>query len=95
MQRVRVFDGSIKAGDQLLMMQDSMPFLVEEVGARDLLRWLLTSFSVEVRMAMVTGLKDPEEAVRVGDTLTKQKSLCRTTAGTARPKPMVFTGLSP
>jgi len=30
---VRVFDGSIKAGDQLLMMQGSMPFLVEEVGA--------------------------------------------------------------
>ncbi|MBR3384896.1 MAG: GTP-binding protein, partial [Atopobiaceae bacterium] len=31
---VRIFDGSIKAGDRLLMMAEEQPFLAEEVGVK-------------------------------------------------------------
>ena len=56
---VRVFDGSIKAGDQLLMMQGSMPFLVEEVGAKRPLEMAVDRLSVGEVGYVVTGLKRP------------------------------------
>ena len=56
---VRVFDGSIKAGDQLLMMQAATPFLVEEVGAKRPLEVAFDSLSVGEVGYVVTGLKDP------------------------------------
>ena len=92
---VRVFDGSIKAGDQLLMMQGSTPFLVEEVGAKRPLEMAVDQLSVGEVGYVVTGLKDPE-AVRVGDTLTyKQNPCAEPLPGYREAKPMVFTGLFP
>ena len=92
---VRVFDGSIKAGDQLLMMQGSMPFLVEEVGAKRPLEMAVDQLSVGEVGYVVTGLKDPE-AVRVGDTLTYKQNPCsEPLPGYREAKPMVFTGLFP
>ena len=92
---VRVFDGSIKAGDQLLMMQAATPFLVEEVGAKRPLEVAFDSLSVGEVGYVVTGLKDPG-AVHVGDTLTYKDRPCKTPLpGYREAKPMVFTGLFP
>lgn len=92
---VRVFDGSIKKGDQLQMMQAGHAFLVDGVGVKRPAETLVDELSVGEVGFVVTGLKDPE-AVRVGDTLT---GALRPTAeplpGYREAKPMVYTGIFP
>ena len=92
---VRVFDGCIKKGDQLQMMQAGHAFLVDGVGVKRPAETLVDELSVGEVGFVVTGLKDPE-AVRVGDTLT---GALRPTAeplpGYREAKPMVYTGIFP
>ncbi|WP_417046962.1 translation elongation factor 4 [Enorma massiliensis] len=92
---VRVFDGGIKKGDQLQMMQAGHAFLVDGVGVKRPAETLVDELSVGEVGFVVTGLKDPE-AVRVGDTLT---GALRPTAeplpGYREAKPMVYTGIFP
>ncbi len=92
---VRVFDGGIKKGDQLQMMQAGHAFLVDGVGVKRPAETLVDELSVGEVGFLVTGLKDPE-AVRVGDTLT---GALRPTAeplpGYREAKPMVYTGIFP
>ncbi len=92
---VRVFDGGIKKGDQLQMMQARHAFLVDGVGVKRPAETLVDELSVGEVGFVVTGLKDPE-AVRVGDTLT---GALRPTAeplpGYREAKPMVYTGIFP
>ena len=92
---VRVFDGGIKKGDQLQMMQAGHAFLVDGVGVKRPAETLVDELSVGDVGFVVTGLKDPE-AVRVGDTLT---GALRPTAeplpGYREAKPMVYTGIFP
>ncbi|WP_346678898.1 translation elongation factor 4 [Enorma massiliensis] len=92
---VRVFDGGIKRGDQLQMMQAGHAFLVDGVGVKRPAETLVDELSVGEVGFVVTGLKDPE-AVRVGDTLT---GALRPTAeplpGYREAKPMVYTGIFP
>ena len=72
---VRVFDGSISKGDQLVMMQADVPFMVDGVGVKRPAEALVDSLSVGEVGFVVTGLKDPE-AVHVGDTLTTRDRSC-------------------
>lgn len=92
---VRVFDGGIKKGDQLQMMQAGHAFLVDGVGVKRPAETPVDELSVGEVGFVVTGLKDPE-AVRVGDTLT---GALRPTAeplpGYREAKPMVYTGIFP
>lgn len=92
---VRVFDGGIKKGDQLQMMQAGHAFLVDGVGVKRPAETLVDELSMGEVGFVVTGLKDPE-AVRVGDTLT---GALRPTAeplpGYREAKPMVYTGIFP
>ncbi len=92
---VRVFDGGIKKGDQLQMMQAGHAFLVDGVGVKRPAETLVDELSVGEVGFVVTGLKDPE-AMRVGDTLT---GALRPTAeplpGYREAKPMVYTGIFP
>ena len=92
---VRVFDGGIKKGDQLQMMQAGHAFLVDGVGVKRPAETLVDELSVGEVGFVVTGLKDPE-AVRVGDPLT---GALRPTAeplpGYREAKPMVYTGIFP
>ena len=92
---VRVFDGCIRKGDQLQMMQAGHGFLVDGVGVKRPAETLVDELSVGEVGFVVTGLKDPE-AVRVGDTLT---GALRPTAeplpGYREAKPMVYTGIFP
>ena len=92
---VRVFDGSIKKGDTLLMMQAKGDFLVDGVGVKRPAETPVDSLTVGEVGYVVTGLKDPE-AVHVGDTLTWASNPCpEPLPGYREAKPMVYTGLFP
>ena len=92
---VRVFDGSIKEGDTLRMMQAEGDFLVDGVGVKRPAETPVDALTVGEVGYVVTGLKDPE-AVRVGDTLTWASNPCpEPLPGYREAKPMVYTGLFP
>lgn len=92
---VRVFDGSIKKGDVLRMMQGGENFLVDGVGVKHPAEALVSSIGVGEVGFVVTGLKDPE-AVHVGDTLTMRDEPCDAPLpGYREAKPMVYTGIFP
>ena len=92
---VRVFDGSIKKGDTLLMMQVKGDFLVDGVGVKRPAETPVDALTVGEVGYVVTGLKDPG-AVRVGDTLTWASNPCpEPLPGYREAKPMVYTGLFP
>lgn len=92
---VRVFDGSIKKGDTLLMMQAKGDFLVDGVGVKRPAETPVDALTVGEVGYVVTGLKDPE-AVHVGDTLTWASNPCpEPLPGYREAKPMVYTGLFP
>ncbi|MEF2756678.1 MAG: translation elongation factor 4 [Collinsella sp.] len=92
---VRIFDGSIKKGDTLRMMQAKGDFLVDGVGVKRPAETPVDALTVGEVGYVVTGLKDPE-AVRVGDTLTWASNPCpEPLPGYREAKPMVYTGLFP
>ena len=92
---VRVFDGFIKKGDTLRMMQAEGDFLVDGVGVKRPAETPVDALTVGEVGYVVTGLKDPE-AVRVGDTLTWASNPCpEPLPGYREAKPMVYTGLFP
>ena len=92
---VRIFDGQVKKGDHLRMMQGGEEFLVDGVGVRRPAEFALDALGVGEVGFVVTGLKDPE-AVHVGDTLTLVGNPCDAPLeGYREAKPMVYTGLFP
>ena len=92
---VRVFDGSIKKGDELIMMMTGQDFLADGVGVKRPSEVLLDELTVGEVGFVVTGLKDPE-SVRVGDTLTYRDNPCKEELpGYREAKPMVYTGIFP
>jgi GTP-binding protein LepA len=92
---IRVFDGSIHAGDHVRLMALGDTFDVEEVGCRRPKEVATRSLGVGEVGYVVTGLKDPD-LIKVGDTLTLDERPCITPcAGYREAKPMVFTGLFP
>ena len=92
---VRVFDGCIKKGQSLRMMQGGEDFLVDGVGVKRPAETPVDAIGVGEVGFVVTGLKDPE-AVHVGDTLTDAAHPCaEPLPGYREAKPMVYTGLFP
>ncbi len=92
---VRVFDGRVKKGDTLTMMQTGEGFLVDGVGVKRPAEQLVSELSVGEVGFVVTGLKDPG-AVHVGDTLTYADRPCDAPCpGYREAKPMVYTGIFP
>ena len=92
---VRIVDGSVRKGDQIIMMATGTNALVEEVGVRTPKEQPLDSLNYGDVGYIVTGLKDVSE-VKVGDTITlKSKPADKALPGYRDVKPMVFTGLYP
>ena len=92
---IRVFDGCVRAGDELRMMQGDEDFLVDGVGVRHPAEEAVDELSVGEVGFVVTGLKDPG-SVRVGDTLTGRERPCaQPLPGYREAKPMVYAGLFP
>ena len=92
---VRVFDGSVRKGQTLRMMQSGVDFLVDGVGVKRPAEVPVDELGVGEVGYVVTGLKDPD-SVRVGDTLTlAERPTAEPLPGYREAKPMVFTGLFP
>ncbi|XOB41383.1 MAG: translation elongation factor 4 [Candidatus Nealsonbacteria bacterium] len=92
---VRLFDGKVKAGDKIYLIQAKAQTQVKEVGY----------FSPELKACqqlkageigyIATGLKEAAD-VRVGETITIQSAKeLKPLAGYKEPKPMVFASIYP
>ncbi|MEN9881313.1 MAG: elongation factor 4 [Candidatus Parcubacteria bacterium] len=91
---VRILDGEVKAGEDLLFVQSKHRFIIREVG----------TFSPEKRETkvlskgeigyIVTGIKEPGIA-RVGDTVTTFTRPLPAFPGYQEPVPLVFASLYP
>lgn len=92
---IRVFDGSVKVGDSILMMKTGRSFEVAELGVfrPDMTRVdELSAGSVGYCTSSIKSIHD----VHIGDTvtLTKRRSMVAL-PGYSKPLPMVFCGLYP
>lgn len=92
---VRVFDGSVRKGQQLKMMALGDSFTCDGVGVKRPLETPLDQLGVGEVGYVVTGLKEPG-LVKTGDTITEEARPCAEPCpGYHEAKPMVYTGLFP
>jgi GTP-binding protein LepA len=89
---VRVFDGSIKKGAELLFRATGQKFTVLEVGIFAPDQTPADSISAGEIGYIVTGIKEPG-AVAVGDTIGKQNGTLPALLGFARPRPVVWASI--
>lgn len=92
---VRVFDGTLRAGQKVKLMGSDNQFELTEIGV---FRPKMTA-AKELRAGesgyLVAGIKDVAD-VRIGDTVTEpQRPAAEALPGYREPKPMVFCGLFP
>jgi len=94
---VRIFDGTIKANDNLYLIQAQKQAKAREVG------WFLPEPSAQKEIKagevgyVALGIKDPE-IVRIGDTITvleKGKIVVKPLPGYKIPNPVVFVSIYP
>lgn len=92
---LRIFDGSIKVGDEIYMMKTNRSFKVEEVGVfkpKMLAKDSLSAGEVGYCIANIKSLHD----VKVGDTVTHNRErTAEALPGYRPPIPMVYCGIYP
>ncbi len=92
---VRVVDGSLKAGDEIVGLQSKVRMQVEEIGVMTPSLQPIPRLDAGEVGFIVTGIKDVSE-VRVGDTFTHLRGgATEPLPGYLDVKPMVFAGLFP
>lgn len=92
---LRIFDGSVKVGDEIYMMKTNSSFKVEEVGVFKPKMVVKASLSAGEVGYCIANIKSLHE-VKVGDTVTHNRD--RTTEalpGYRPPMPMVYCGIYP
>ena len=91
----RVFSGSIKQGDTLLLMSNGLTRRVEEVGEHRLVRTPTKSLSAGSVGYIIAGIKTIADT-RVGDTITlADDPVDKPMTGFREPKPVVFSSIYP
>lgn len=93
--KVRIFDGSVKKGDRILLMGSGKDFVVTEVGINRL--QLVSQEDLKAGQVgyIIAGIKKVSDA-RTGDTITLfDKPTLEPVKGYKEAKPMVFSGLFP
>ncbi len=92
---MRVFDGTINVGDEIMFMSNKVKYKVEEVGTLRLGREPKQSlFAGEVGY-LIAGVKNVKDT-RVGDTITTVRNgATEPISGFKESKPMVFAGIYP
>jgi len=90
----RVFDGSVKKGDSLLMKASGKKFSALEVGKFTPEEVSTPSLNSGEIGYIVTGIKEPGVAF-VGDTITLSKSPLPVLEGYLEPKPVVWASIYP
>ncbi|MDR2339318.1 MAG: translation elongation factor 4 [Deltaproteobacteria bacterium] len=92
---VRVFDGTLKAGEQILMMQKGTEYRTEEVGLFRLQREQSGELSAGMVGYVIAGIKDVS-GVAIGDTVTHaRKPAGAPLEGFKQVKPVVFSSIYP
>jgi GTP-binding protein LepA len=92
---LRVFDGTIKEGDEILFMATKQKYRVEELGTLKMNREKKTQLSAGDVGYLVAGVKNVKDT-RVGDTVTSfRNGATEPISGFKESKPMVFAGLYP
>ncbi len=92
---IRVFEGTLKAGDDILMMATGKEFEVSEVGVFRPQREAVRQLSAGEVGYLAASIKDVKDS-RVGDTITSaQRPAVQPLAGYREVRPMVFCGLYP
>ena len=91
----RVFDGSIKKGQQIKFVATDKSYYADEVGTLRLKQFPRQEVKTGDVGYLITGIKDARE-VKVGDTITDFKNPTKdAVAGFEDVKPMVFAGIYP
>jgi len=91
----RVFDGSIKKGQQIKFVATDKSYYADEVGTLRLKQFPRQEVKTGDVGYLITGIKDARE-VKVGDTVTDFKNPTQdAVAGFEDVKPMVFAGIYP
>lgn len=90
--QVRVVDGSVKPGDDVVFMSTKKSAIVQDVGFFSPKFQSSKSLNSGEIGFVVTGIKDIENA-KVGDTITHEKADVERLPGYKDVKPMVFAGI--
>lgn len=91
----RVFSGSVKAGDQMVLMSNNQRSEIKEVGVFTPKMTKTSSLDAGDVGYIVSNIKDPSE-IKIGDTLTLQRQPAQEMLpGYKEVRPMVFCGLYP
>jgi len=92
---IRVFEGTVAAGDRIQMMSTGQTFEVSGVGVFAPQRQEVDKLSAGSVGYLTAGIKQAAES-RVGDTITSaDRPAVQALAGYRRVRPMVFAGLYP
>ena len=91
----RVFSGSVKAGDQMLLMSNNQKSEIKEVGVFTPQMTKMSTLGAGDVGYVISNIKDTSE-IKIGDTLTLAKSpATEMLPGYKEVRPMVFCGLYP
>lgn len=91
----RVFNGSIKKGQQIKFVATNKNYFADEVGTLRLKQFPRQEVKAGDVGYLITGIKDARE-IKVGDTITDAKNpTTEAVAGFEDVKPMVFAGIYP
>ncbi|WP_350266633.1 translation elongation factor 4 [Mycoplasmoides gallisepticum] len=92
---IRIFDGKLNVGDEILFMANNVKYVVTEVGIKNpnmQSRAYLKAGEVGYVTASIKTIRD----VHVGDTITNANNPCdKPLAGYRKVSPMVYAGLYP
>ncbi|OBU78952.1 elongation factor 4 [Mycoplasmoides gallisepticum] len=92
---IRIFDGKLKVGDEILFMANNVKYIVTEVGIKNpnmQSRAYLEAGEVGYVTASIKTIRD----VHVGDMITNANNPCdKPLAGYRKVSPMVYAGLYP
>ncbi len=92
---VRVFNGSVKAGDNILLMSSGKSYEVQKVGVYSPHMQVLQQLSAGDVGCIIANIKDSSR-FKIGDTVTLVSNPTdNPLVGFKEPKPMVFAGIYP
>jgi GTP-binding protein LepA len=91
---VRIVDGTVKTGDQIMMMHSSKTFEVQKVGIMCVKAYQRESLSAGEVGYIIANIKDVKDS-RVGDTICLAQSKVEPLPGFKKAKQMVFAGIFP
>ena len=91
---VRLFEGEVKKGDKIYLVQTKIQGEAKEIGVFKPELSPVDKLTAGEMGYIATGIKTPGE-VRIGDTITNKEAKVEALPGYLEPKPMVFLSIYP